>query len=350
VLIIYAGANGVLDDLPVSQVRPFEAALYNFVENAHPDLLPAIKTKKTLDDELKTQLNGRPQGIQRPFCSGARKEVDAEPDRSPAARPLGEEHAADHQGHEDGLGGPAASRAGSRFGCASVRKNAHGDVGQRRAGASQSPDANENRLLDVRPEKRILMIVIAADRGLAGGFNANLLKMAQRFADEHGHAELSFLVIGKKSRDYYRRRDKKIFGEHVDLYRNLKIEDADRIANSIIESFTRAEVDSVYLFVNEFKNVMASTLHTSRLLPIEVPKNAEPPDYIYEQKPEELLGSLLPRYIKLQIYRALLESVAAEHAARMTAMDAASRNASEVIDKLTLYMNRVRQARSPRKL
>jgi F-type H+-transporting ATPase subunit gamma len=210
--------------------------------------------------------------------------------------------------------------------------------------ASQSPDANENRLLDVRPEKRILMIVIAADRGLAGGFNANLLKMAQRFADEHGHAELSFLVIGKKSRDYYRRRDKKIFGEHVDLYRNLKIEDADRIANSIIESFTRAEVDSVYLFVNEFKNVMASTLHTSRLLPIEVPKNAEPPDYIYEQKPEELLGSLLPRYIKLQIYRALLESVAAEHAARMTAMDAASRNASEVIDKLTLYMNRVRQA------
>jgi F-type H+-transporting ATPase subunit gamma len=153
--------------------------------------------------------------------------------------------------------------------------------------ASQSPDANENRLLDVRPEKRILMVVIAADRGLAGGFNANLLKMAQRFADDHGHAELSFLVIGKKSRDYFRRRGKNIFGEHVDLYRNLKLEDADRIANSIIESFTRAEVDSVYLFVNEFKNVMASTLHTSRLLPIEVPKNAEPPDYIYEQKPEE---------------------------------------------------------------
>ena len=210
--------------------------------------------------------------------------------------------------------------------------------------ASQSPDANENRLLDVRPEKRILMVVIAADRGLAGGFNANLLKMAQRFADDHGHAELSFLVIGKKSRDYFRRRGKNIFGEHIDLYRNLKIEDADRIANSIIESFTRAEVDSVYLFVNEFKNVMASTLHTSRLLPIEVPKNAQPPDYIYEQKPEELLGSLLPRYIKLQIYRSLLESVAAEHAARMTAMDAASRNAAEVIDKLTLYMNRVRQA------
>src|SRR5712671_592662 len=216
--------------------------------------------------------------------------------------------------------------------------------------ASQSPDANENRLLDVRPEKRILMIVIAADRGLAGGFNANLLKMAQRFADEHGDAELSFEVIGKKSRDYFRRRDKTIRGEYIDLFRNVRLEDAERIANSVIDGFTKAEVDSVYLFVNEFKNVMSSTLHTTRLLPIEVPKNTNPPDYIYEQKPEELLGTLLPRYIKLQIYRALVESAAAEHAARMTAMDAASSNASDVIDKLTLYMNRVRQASITREI
>jgi F-type H+-transporting ATPase subunit gamma len=210
--------------------------------------------------------------------------------------------------------------------------------------ASQSPDANENRLLDVRPEKHILMVVIAADRGLAGGFNANLLKMAQRFFDEHRDAKISFEVIGKKSRDYFRKRSENIRGEYIDLFRNVRLEDADRIANSIIESYVKAEVDSVYLFVNEFKNVMASVLHTTRLLPIEIPKAAAPADYIYEQKPEELLGSLLPRYIKLQIYRSLLESAAAEHAARMTAMDAASRNASEVIDKLTLYMNRVRQA------
>src|SRR5258708_2420279 len=209
---------------------------------------------------------------------------------------------------------------------------------------SESADANENRLLDVRPEKHILMVVIAADRGLAGGFNANLLKMAQRFFDEHRDAKISFEVIGKKSRDYFRKRSENIRGEYIDLFRNVRLEDADRIANSIIESYVKAEVDSVYLFVNEFKNVMASVLHTTRLLPIEIPKTDAVADYIYEQKPEELLGSLLPRYIKLQIYRSLLESAAAEHAARMTAMDAASRNASEVIDKLTLYMNRVRQA------
>jgi len=98
------------------------------------------------------------------------------------------------------------------------------------------------------------------------------------------------------------------------------------------------------MFVNEFKSVMAPTLSETRLLPIEVPKSQEQVDYIYEQKPEELLGTLLPRYIKLQVYSALLESVAAEHAARMTAMDAATRNASELIDKLTLQMNKIRQA------
>jgi F-type H+-transporting ATPase subunit gamma len=109
-------------------------------------------------------------------------------------------------------------------------------------------------------------------------------------------------------------------------------------------------VDAVYLFVNEFKSVMAPNLSQTRLLPIELPKSAQPVDYIYEQKPEELLGSLLPKYVKGQIYRALLESVAAEHAARMTAMDAASSNASDMIDKLTLYMNRVRQATITREI
>ena len=110
------------------------------------------------------------------------------------------------------------------------------------------------------------------------------------------------------------------------------------------------EIDAVYMFVNEFESAMSPTLSETRLLPIEVPKSQEQVDYIYEQKPEELLGTLLPRYIKLQVYSALLESVAAEHAARMTAMDAASSNASDVIDKLTLYMNRVRQASITREI
>ena len=216
--------------------------------------------------------------------------------------------------------------------------------------ASQSPDAGENPLLAVREEKRILVLVVTADMGKAGGFNANLLKLAQRFVDEHKAQELSFLLIGKKGRDYFRKRTRNIRGEYVDLFRKVRYEDAETIANSVIEAFSNAEVDAVYLFGNTFKSVMSATLTSMRVLPIEVPKVQETVDYIYEQAPEEILGSLLPRYIKLQIFRALLESVAAEHAARMTAMETASKNATDVIDKLTLNMNRVRQASITREI
>jgi F-type H+-transporting ATPase subunit gamma len=216
--------------------------------------------------------------------------------------------------------------------------------------ASQNPDAGGNPLLAVRPEKKILVVVVTADRGLAGGFNANLLKLAQRFVNEHRDAELSFELIGRKGRDYFRKREARISGEHLDMMRSLNLAYADKIADAIIERFSSGEIDAVYMFVNEFKSVMTPTLSETRLLPIEVPKSQEQVDYIYEQKPEELLGTLLPRYIKLQVYSALLESVAAEHAARMTAMDAASSNASDVIDKLTLYMNRVRQASITREI
>jgi F-type H+-transporting ATPase subunit gamma len=216
--------------------------------------------------------------------------------------------------------------------------------------ASQNPDAGGNPLLAVRPEKKILLVVVTADRGLAGGFNANLLKLAQRFVNEHRDAELTFELIGRKGRDYFRKREARISGEHLDMMRSLNLPYADKIADAIIDRFSSGEIDAVYMFVNEFKSVMAPTLSETRLLPIEVPKSQEQVDYIYEQKPEELLGTLLPRYIKLQVYSALLESVAAEHAARMTAMDAASSNATDVIDKLTLYMNRVRQASITREI
>jgi F-type H+-transporting ATPase subunit gamma len=206
-------------------------------------------------------------------------------------------------------------------------------------------------LLAVRPEKRILAVVITADSGLAGGFNANLIKLAQRFFDEHKDTrEISFELIGKKGLNYFRKRTKNIVGEHIEYARHLKFEDAEKIANGIIDRFSKGEIDAVYVFTNEFKSVMTPNVTSSRLLPIELPKGGQPVDYIYEQKPEELLGTLLPRYIKLRIYRALLESIAAEHAARMTAMDAASANAAEVIDKLTLYMNRVRQASITREI
>jgi len=216
--------------------------------------------------------------------------------------------------------------------------------------ASQNPDAGGHPLLAVRPEKKILMVVVTADRGLAGGFNANLLKLAQRFVNEHKEAELSFELIGRKGRDYFRKRSDPITGEHLDMMRSLDIAYANKIADAIIERFSNGEADAVYLFVNEFKSVIAPTLSETRLLPMEVPKSQGAVDYIYEQKPEELLGTLLPRYVRLQVYRALLESIAAEHAARMTAMDAASSNASDVIDNLTLHMNRVRQASITREI
>ena len=211
----------------------------------------------------------------------------------------------------------------------------------------------DHPLLAVRPENRILVIVITADRGLAGGFNSNLLKVTQRFVDEHRSSELLFEVVGKKARDYFRRRGGRIRGEYIDVFRKLRFEHAEAIAEVVIDMFSKAEIDAVYVFGNEFKSVLAAKLTSMRLLPIEVPKSdqgAGAPDYIYEQKPEELLGSLLPRYVKMQIYRALLESEAAEHAARMTAMESATKNASEAIDRLTLYMNRVRQASITREI
>jgi F-type H+-transporting ATPase subunit gamma len=217
-------------------------------------------------------------------------------------------------------------------------------------GAANDPDASAHPLLAVRPEQKILLVVITADSGLAGAFNSNLIKMAQRFADEHRSAKLSFELIGKKGVNYFRRRYDGIAGTHTDLFRRVKFEDAEKIANQIIARFEAGEVDSVYLFTNEFKNAMAPALTSTRILPIEVPKTAEPVDYIYEQNPGELLGSLLPRYVKLLMYRAFLESVAAEHAARMVAMEAATKNAGEVIDKLTLLMNRVRQASITREI
>jgi F-type H+-transporting ATPase subunit gamma len=218
------------------------------------------------------------------------------------------------------------------------------------AAATQNPDTGSHPLLAVRPERRVLVVVITADRGLAGGFNTNILKLAQRFVTGHADKQFSFELIGRKGRDFFRRRGYTITGEHLDMMKLLTVEYSDKIAGRVIDRFAAGEVDAVYLFSNEFKNVMAPELVETRLLPIELPESGSTADYIYEQKPEELLGSLLPRFIKGRLYRALLESVAAEHAARMTAMDAASSNAADVINKLTLYMNRVRQATITREI
>lgn len=218
------------------------------------------------------------------------------------------------------------------------------------AAAVGSEEAADLPLLQVREQRRIQMIVIGSDRGLAGAFNSNLFRMAQRFIDEHRGAEIRVETIGRKSRDYFRKRGFTVTGEHIGIVERPTHAQASEIAHKMIDLYTRAEVDAVYVAVNEFKNVMAPSLVTRKILPVEVPEGGEQIDYIYEQAPQELLSVLLPRYVEMEIYRALLESNSAEHAARMTAMDTASSNAGDVIQSLTLNMNRVRQAAITREI
>jgi F-type H+-transporting ATPase subunit gamma len=206
-------------------------------------------------------------------------------------------------------------------------------------------------LLARRPEERIQMLLITADRGLVGGFNANVIRATQNFIRDHGQAKIELEAIGRKGRDFFRRRQAVLSGEHVGLFQKVvRLEDAREIANKVIDRFEKAEIDAVYVAVNRFKSVMAPQLSLERILPVDVPKDKEQIDYIFEQDPKELLAELLPRYVQAQILRAMLESSAAEHAASMTAMEAASKNAGEVIQKLTLNMNRVRQASITREI
>ena len=219
------------------------------------------------------------------------------------------------------------------------------------AQAASEEEASRIPLLAQRPEKRIQLIVMTADRGLAGGFNANVNRAAQKFIQEHPGADIAMELVGRKGRDFFRRRHRNITGEYATFFQKaVRYEDAREIAHKVIERFEKAEVDAVYLVVNHFKNVVSAVLSTTRILPVEVPKEKVIIDYIYEQPPHQLLRGLLPRYVEVRIYRAMLESAAAEHAARMTAMDAATSNASDVIDRLTLNMNRVRQASITREI
>ncbi|HMF78281.1 MAG TPA: ATP synthase F1 subunit gamma [Bryobacteraceae bacterium] len=219
------------------------------------------------------------------------------------------------------------------------------------AASSGSEEVSDLPLLQVREEKRIQLIVVSSDTGLAGAFNSNLLRLAHRFADEHGQGDLRVEAIGRKARDYFRKRNFTLSGEHIGIVEKPNIEKAREIADKMIELYSKAEVDAVYLVVNEFKSVMAPNLVTKKILPVEIPEGGgEQIDYIYEQPPHELLSELLPRYVEMSIFRALLESVSAYHAARMAAMDSASSNAGDVIETLTLNLNRVRQASITREI
>jgi F-type H+-transporting ATPase subunit gamma len=217
------------------------------------------------------------------------------------------------------------------------------------AAAQNDPDAGQSPWLSKREEKNIDLVFITSDKGLAGAFNSNLIKASQRFFAEHQGAEISLTLIGRKGRDYYKRRNGKVLSEHINILNRPAYDDAAAVAKEIIRRYREGETDAVYLLNNEFKSVMVQKLSVMQLLPLEQdqPHGAaekQPVDYIYEQSPIEMLNQLMPRYVEVAIFRGMLETIAAEHAARMTAMDSASTNARDVIDSLTLNMNRIRQA------
>lgn len=260
-------------------------------------------------------------------------------------------------------------------------------------------------LLMRRPEKTALLIVVSGEKGLAGAFNSNILKAASRFIQSKQNKNVDIIALGRKSRDYFRRRyplsegaERKgpiqVVAEHIGLMNRTQFSSAREIAEKVCQLYTRGEIDSVYIVYNEFKSVIAQRLVVDDVLPVraigeivrEVAEEVTEEerkrrieaamhagvgvraadtsaidqraagfataqvDYIYEQPAERLFGDLLPRYITVQLFRAMLESEAAEHAARMTAMDSATSNAGEMIDSLTLDMNRVRQAKITREI
>jgi F-type H+-transporting ATPase subunit gamma len=247
----------------------------------------------------------------------------------------------------------------------------------------------------------VLIIVVTGDRGLAGAFNSNVLKAPMRFVEYLHDKNIDVIAVGRKGRDFLRRRFPvgnldsperagrvQLVGEYVNILGKVAFDDVEEIANKIIKRYEREEIDGVYLIFNEFKSVISQRVIVQRILPVQeigrrvvtqaedisvesrermgeaaksagvslqAPETTEmdreavkfataPVDYIYEQPPAELLNDILPRYVAIQLYSSLLESVAAEHAARMTAMDSATNNANDVIDSLTLTLNRVRQA------
>ncbi len=222
-----------------------------------------------------------------------------------------------------------------------------GEVLQRLA---QSQDTDGHPLLEKRVPEKALVILVTSDRGLCGGFNANISKAAERYIKERkgDYAEISLLTIGRKGYEFLKNRQT-IRKNYTGVLSSLNYQTAAMLAQEVIAGYLAGDYDEVFLFYNAFRSVMSQDITLQQLLPIAPPETEEaegetPPEYIYEPSKSELLGELLPKYIEVTMFKAMLESVASEHGARMTAMDSASKNATEMIGKLTLVYNRARQA------
>jgi len=225
--------------------------------------------------------------------------------------------------------------------------------------AGQTTEDFHHPLLDPRGDQKYLLVLITADKGLCGAFNTNLLKAAQTFVKENADKRIDLIAIGRKGRDFFRRRRAEIVGEYVGLTGKGRVDfsEALEVADDVIKRFTEdEEVDKVFLIFAEFKTVLSQRIVVEQLLPVsetveqETTGSEETKDYIYEQPPAEIFSRLLPNLVETKIFRALLESIASEQGARMTAMDAASKNAGDLISSLTLNMNRVRQAAITREI
>jgi F-type H+-transporting ATPase subunit gamma len=225
-------------------------------------------------------------------------------------------------------------------------------------GLADRTDENfHHPLLDARGDERYLLVLVTADKGLCGAFNTNLIKAAQSFIRENPDKQIDILAVGRKGRDFFRRRGASLAGEYIGVTGKGRVDfsEALEIARDVIKRFTEDEaIDKAFVIYNEFKSVLQQRVATEQLLPFAratsddssaaTDQSLNLVDYIYEQPPAEIFARLLPRLVETQIFRALLESIASEQGARMTAMDSASKNARELIDSLSLNMNRVRQA------
>lgn len=210
-------------------------------------------------------------------------------------------------------------------------------------------DPKTHPLLVRREMKRVELLAITSDRGLCGSFNQNVIRTVERFLKEHKteYAEISLTMVGRKGLDYFRRREVSITRDYTGQFREIDYQVAATVGKDVVEAYTDEAVDGVFLVYNEFHSPLVQRVVVKDLLPIEpleVESDYQPVEYIYEPSAEAILSELLPRYVEIQIYRALLESVAGEHGARMTAMGSATENAQEMIEKLTLVYNKARQS------
>jgi F-type H+-transporting ATPase subunit gamma len=229
--------------------------------------------------------------------------------------------------------------------------------------ASHAGEDFRHPLMDARGDARYMLVLVTADRGLAGAFNANIIKAAQAFIKEHEGKAVEILAVGRKGRDFFRRHAD-IVGEYIGIGGNGRVGHAEalEVARDVMRRFVEDErIDKVFVIFNEFRSVISQRVVVEQILPVSRAEEggAEGADasrpqtfveYVYEQPPAEIFSQLLPRLVETQIYRALLESVASEQGARMTAMDSASKNAGELIQSLTLNMNRIRQASITREI